>query len=90
MIVNVTMDENSNITTDKTIQEIYEAACQNPVVIKIPFTQTVNDTVIAATMLYTLAKAYEILPNDGTIAPHKVVCFGSLKYDDKEKENFIR
>ena len=88
MIVNATMDENGNITTDKTISEIYEAACQKPVVIKIPFTETVNDTVIAVTTLYTLAKAYEILPNGGTIVPKKVVCFGSLKYDDKEKREF--
>lgn len=88
MIVNATMDENGHVTADKTISEIYEAACQNSVVIKIPLAQTVNDTVITGTMLYTLAKAIEILPNDGTIAPQKAVYFGSLKYDDKEKGEF--
>lgn len=88
MIVNFTVDESDQITADKTISEIYEAACQKPVVIKVPFTQTVNDTVITVTMLYTLAKAAEILPNGGTIAPKKVVYFGSLKYDDKEKKEF--
>ena len=88
MIVNATMDEYGNVTTDKTIQEIYEAACQNPVVFKITFDKTVNNTVIPVTMLYTLAKAYEILPNGGTIAPKKSVNFGSLKYDDKEKREF--
>lgn len=88
MIVNFTADESGQITADKTISEIYEAACQKPVVIKIPFIQTKNDTVITTTLLYTLAKAIEILPNDGTIAPQKSVFFGSLKYDDKEKGEF--
>ena len=88
MIVNATEDEYGKITTDKTIQQIYEAACQNPVVIKITFDETVNDTVVPVTMLYTLARAYEILPNDSTIAPQKSVYFGSLKYDDKEKKEF--
>lgn len=88
MIVNLTEDQSGQFTADKTISEIYEAACQKPVVIKIPVARTVNDTVITATMLYTLAKAAEILPNGGTITTHKVVYFGSLKYDDKEKGEF--
>ena len=88
MIVNLTEDESGQFTADKTISEIYEAACQNPVVIKIPFSQTVNGTVITGAKLYTLAKAIEISSNDGTIAPKKFVYFGSLKYDDKEKSEF--
>ena len=88
MIVNATEDESGQVTADKTISEIYEAACQNPVIIKIPFAITVNNTSITGTKLYTLAKATEVLPNDGTTAPLKAVYFGSLKYDDKEKKEF--
>lgn len=88
MIVNLTEDESGQVTADKTISEIYEAACQNPVVIKIPFAVTANNTVITGAKLYTLAKAIESIPNDGTVAPKKAVYFGSLKYDEKENREF--